>query len=156
MSNSLPNLSLILAGVALILALYGAWQSFALARLKKTFFAGSKGIDLESTIISLQEQLKDSQRQQTVLEQNLLGLQNTLSFAVQRVGLVRFNPFSDGGGNFSFSLALLNSNRTGVIITSMYGREQNRIYTKKIEAGTSESQLTQEEQQAITIANSKI
>jgi hypothetical protein len=69
---------------------------------------------------------------------------------------VRFNPFNDGGGNFSFSLALLDSHNTGIIITSMYGREQNRIYTKKIEDGKSDSPLNEEEKQAVEKANSKI
>jgi Protein of unknown function (DUF4446) len=68
---------------------------------------------------------------------------------------VRFNPFADGGGNFSFSLALLNDYNTGVIITSMHGRQQNRIYAKKIEKGKCDIQLTEEEQQSILIANTK-
>ena len=71
------------------------------------------------------------------------------------VGLIRFNPFNDGGGNFSFALALLDAHNTGVIITSMYGREQNRVYTKKIVEGECENQLTDEEIQAIELANSK-
>ena len=57
--------------------------------------------------------------------------------------------------NFSFSLVLLDAHNTGVVITSMYGREQNRIYTKKITNGKSDTALTDEEQQAIEIANSK-
>ena len=74
---------------------------------------------------------------------------------MQKVGVVRFNPFDDGGGNFSFSLALLDGHDNGVIITSMYGRQQNRIYTKKISQGASETALTEEEQQAMQEATAK-
>jgi hypothetical protein len=152
---SLPNLSLGLGIIALILSVYSTWQSLRLAKIKKTFFTGTTGIDLESVILLLKEESKESQDRQDALEQVLIQLQKTLSLAVQKVGLVRFNPFSDGGGNFSFSLAMLDAQNTGVVVTSMYGREQNRIYTKKIENGKCESQLTDEEQQAVNIANKK-
>ena len=86
------------------------------------------------------------------MESQLKQLRQDFGFAVQKVGLVRFNPFADGGGNFSFCLALLDSHNTGAIITSMHGREQNRVYSKKIIRGQSEIQLTGEEQQAFDLA----
>jgi len=155
MITSAQNISLILGVLALVLGLYGLWQITSINRLRKTFFVGRNGADMEGVILSLKEQLQDSQRQQAVLEQALKSTQEILNFAVQKVGLVRFNPFQDGGGNFSFSLALLDNQDNGVIITSMYGREQNRIYTKRILAGGSDAQLTKEEMEAVAFANSK-
>ena len=68
---------------------------------------------------------------------------------VQKIGLVRFNPFKEIGGNQSFSLALLDGNDNGVVITSLYTREGNRLYGKPIKNGTSEHLLMEEEKEAI-------
>ena len=152
----LPIITLILAALALILSGYCAWRIIGVNKLKKTFFAGSKALSLESVIYSLQQELQTSRQQEAALEKALTELKNKVTFAVQKVGLIRFNPFNDGGGNFSFSLALLDDNDTGVILTSMYGREQNRIYTKKINNGKCEIKLTEEEEQAVQKANKKL
>ncbi len=154
MQLPLPQLTLILSLLALLIGLYCLWQNRSLNTLRKIFFAGQKALDLESVILSLKQQQKDNRQQQVVLEQALDGLKNNISFAVQKVGLVRFNPFGDSGGNFSFCLALLDGHNNGVIITSMYGREQNRIYSKKIENGKSDIQLTEEEQRSVLVAKS--
>jgi hypothetical protein len=74
---------------------------------------------------------------------------------VQKVGVVRYSPFNDGGGNYSFSLALLNAHDSGVVITNMYGRQQSRVYTKRLEKGKSELPLTEEEMRAVSLANQK-
>lgn len=156
MNLTLPTITLILSILALVTGVYCLWQAVSLKRLRKSFFAGSRAINLENVILRLEQELKDSRQNQAVLEQALTELKQNLTFAVQKLGLVRFNPFDDGGGNFSFCLALLDAHNSGIVITSMYGREQNRIYTKKIDAGKSETQLTEEEKQAIAMANSKI
>ena len=155
MNTVLPNLGVILGALALLISLYCLWQTMSLNKLKKTFFAGNSGADLESIIVTLQAELKDSRGHQDALEQALLQLQHSSTFALQKLGLVRFNPFSDGGGNFSFSLALLDAHNSGTIITSMYGREQNRIYTKKITNGKADTALTDEEMEAVKLANDK-
>jgi len=156
MTSHLPTITLILAALALILSGYCAWQMVSINKLKKAFFAGEKAASLEDVIYSLKRELENSRAQEEVLDRALLELKNKTAFAIQRVGLVRFNPFNDGGGNFSFTLALLDDYNSGVIITSMYGREQNRIYTKKVEQGKCDIKLTEEEEQAISRANDKV
>ncbi|HYV33281.1 MAG TPA: DUF4446 family protein [Candidatus Limnocylindria bacterium] len=148
-----PTVTLILSILAFVAAAYCIWQSVAYNKLRKAFFAGTKALDLESVIMSLQTQLQESGHKQEFLEQELVHLKHAATFSVQKVGLVRFNPFNDGGGNFSFCLALMDAHDTGVILTSMYGREQNRIYTKKIENGKSDVALTDEEKKAVEMAN---
>jgi len=69
--------------------------------------------------------------------------------SIQKVGIVRYNPFSKMGGNQSFSCALLDRNDNGIIITSLYTREGNRVYGKEIERGQSQSSLSVEEKEAI-------
>ena len=79
-----------------------------------------------------------------------------LSFkSLHNVGLIRFNPFKDIGGDQSFSLALLDGKKSGVVISSLHTREGARLYVKPVSRGNSEKYpLTEEEKQAIKIASS--
>jgi hypothetical protein len=110
-------------------------------------------------IISQFEDLKKHFSQ--VLAQ-MENLKKDHQFTIQKIGLIRFNPFFEVGGNQSFSLALLDGNNNGVVLTSLYTREGNRIYGKPIKNGKSEYLLSQEEEAAIakainsTLSNSQI
>lgn len=73
---------------------------------------------------------------------------------IQRVGLLRFNPFKDTGGDQSFILALLDGNNTGVVLSGLYSRAGTRWYAKKIVEGKPiEHELSDEEKQAIKQAS---
>lgn len=74
---------------------------------------------------------------------------------IQKVGLVRFNPFRDAGGNQSFALALLNDENSGIVLTGLHARETTRIYIKDVARGGSRSELSKEEKQAIDVAIGK-
>lgn len=71
---------------------------------------------------------------------------------VQKVGLVRFNPFKEVGGGHSFSLALLDGRDTGVVITGLHTRERTRVYAKVVKNGKSEVELSDEEVKALAKA----
>lgn len=77
---------------------------------------------------------------------------NSLAGCLQRVGMVRFNAFDDIGGEQSFALALLDANNNGVVISSLYGRQDARLYAKGIVNGEGERPLSTEEQQALSNA----
>jgi hypothetical protein len=72
--------------------------------------------------------------------------------AIQRVGLVRFNPFEDTGGNQSFALALTDSTGTGFIVSSLHSRTGTRVYAKAVSDGRSEGALSAEETEALRVA----
>ena len=69
--------------------------------------------------------------------------------AVQRVGIVRFNPFEDTGGQQSFAVALLDAKGTGFVIASLHSRQATRVYLKQVTEGKSDTQLGDEEAEAI-------
>jgi hypothetical protein len=72
------------------------------------------------------------------------------NFHIQKIGLLRFNPFKDTGGDQSFILALLDGKDTGVVISGLYSRAGTRWYAKKIMMGKGvEHELSNEEKQAI-------
>ena len=64
--------------------------------------------------------------------------------------MVRFNPFSEMGGDHSFSVALLDGHDTGIIITGLHTRERTRVYIKPVNKGKSEYDLSKEELKALT------
>ncbi len=86
------------------------------------------------------------------LFQEIEEIKEKNKFSVQKLGIVRFNPFSEVGGDQSFSIALLDENNDGLVITSLYNRGGNRLYGKPIKAGSSQYSLSQEEKKAIELA----
>lgn len=76
-----------------------------------------------------------------------------LKGAVQHVGMVRYDAFEDVGGRLSFSCALLDARGDGVVITSINGRQDTRVYAKPINGGRSSHNLSEEEVAAIQQAN---
>ena len=79
-------------------------------------------------------------------------LESSTRLALRRVGVVRFNPFQDSGGDQSFAIALLDQSGTGLIISSLHGRAETRIFAKQVSEGRSAHALSDEEQQAIRAA----
>lgn len=152
MSENLPQITLVLSLLSLLLGGYLFWQFRSLNRLRKIFFTGQQNLDWEQVLEVLTRDLQTSRQENAALSQQLQQLQANFYFAVQKIGVVRFNPFNDAGGNFSFALALLDGHDNGVVLTSMHGREQNRIYTKSVRQGRGEIQLTAEELKAIQLA----
>ena len=69
--------------------------------------------------------------------------------AIQRVGVVRFNPFTDTGGDQSFAIALLDALGNGLVVSSLHGRADTRIFAKQVRGGRSRHQLSTEEEDAI-------
>lgn len=150
MTPSLLSLTaIIIAGLSLTGAVAAWWNLRSLNKLRDTFFAGGSAGSMEDVINSLAASLHSLQQQEIALEQAHNKLKHDFNFAIQKVGVIRFNPFADGGGNFSFTIALLDGTDSGIVLTSMHGREQNRIYTKRVKDGRSDSQLTEEELQAV-------
>lgn len=80
------------------------------------------------------------------------AIRDVLARTVQRVGLVRYDAFEDMGGRLSFSLALLDEAGDGVVVTSINGRQDTRVYAKPVSRGASDHNLSDEEAEAIAQA----
>lgn len=89
------------------------------------------------------------------LSEELAELKQESRFHFKKIGFIRYNPFSGVGGDQSFSVALLDDHDNGVIITSLFSREGNRVYAKIVEKGVSPHVLSDEEKQAIKKAIEK-
>jgi hypothetical protein len=76
-------------------------------------------------------------------------LTDVLAGALQRVAMVRFDAFEDMGGKLSYAIAMLDEEGNGIILTSIYGRNENRTYAKAILGGASSHELSREESEAL-------
>lgn len=151
--NNFSTLILILLGLLFIfLCLLAAYFFRFKKKLDLFFQKGEKNLEelLSKLIAEKDKQESDLKK----IFEEILRLNQVSAKAFQKVGLVRYNPFKDVGGDQSFSIALLDFNNDGFVITSLYSREGNRIYAKPINNGKSEYSLSEEEKEAIERAKS--
>ena len=145
----LSIVSIILSLIALVfLAIF--WRRLsAFQKFQKRFFLSKENINLEDIILSQQENLKRVTSDIQKLSQANKILADLEQKCIQRIGMVRFSPFPSEGGNQSFAIALLDAYGTGVVISSIYGRDSQRVYAKPIKNSESHIPLTEEEKRAI-------
>jgi hypothetical protein len=93
--------------------------------------------------------LLEMEKKQMEIGEEIERLKKQNFFNLQKIGVVRYNPFKEVGGDQSFSVAILDGNNNGIVITSLYSREENRVYGKPIKGGNSEYILSEEEKRAI-------
>ena len=98
--------------------------------------------ELAKQVRLLEERLKET-------TDDLASLKQVQEKSISKVGLLRFNPFGEIGGDQSFSVALLDNENSGVVITSHYGKDMQRVYAKTITKGKSEHALSKEEEKVI-------
>jgi len=110
---------------------------------------GAEGQSLEAILEDHLGQVHDIGIRVDTLATRAAVLEAVQRKAVQRVGLVRFNPFEDTGGNQSFALALLDANGDGLIVSSLHARTLTRVYGKAVVGGKSEAALSDEESAAL-------
>ena len=97
----------------------------------------------------LLSQFKDLKEEFKKVSKQLRAIKRENKLSIQKIGIVRFNPFKEIGGDQSFSIAFLDGNNSGAVITSLYSREGNRVFGKPVEKGKSQYLLTEEEKKAI-------
>ena len=117
-------------------------------RLKR-FFLGKKAKDLEETLANLETDIAKLKESKEKAEKELTSINTRLKKSIQGLEVVRFNPFPDQGSNQSFAIGMLNEERSGVVISSLYSRERMSIFAKPIKNGNSEYELTAEEKEAL-------
>ncbi len=152
LNNSALSLIIILALVFLTWNIVLHWQIWQTRKKIKLMFKGTKVADLEGVIF---EQIKRSRHIEKNLESLVKFAQHLEKMAlhsIQKIAVVRFNPFKDTGGDQSFCIAFLDAKNNGFTISSLFTREGTRIYTKPISNGVSNYPLTNEEKEAIALA----
>ena len=117
-----------------------------------------KSRDLEQSLVSIQDSVKESKKFQTESVAYLGTVERRLQDSVQGVETIRFNPFQGRGegGKQSFATALLNEKGDGVVISSLYSRERVSVFAKPLKHFVSEYELSGEEKEAVDSARGNL
>lgn len=155
----LENNWLLFLGLVLILGemIWIIILQISLGKIKKNqVLIGGGSQSLEETVIAQAKNLKVLDKDIHELY-NISNQINSLALrSLHKIGMVRFNPFNDMGGDQSFAMALLNGKNNGLVISSLYTKEGTRVFSKAIKGGKAEKHpLTKEEEAAIKIALAK-
>jgi hypothetical protein len=86
------------------------------------------------------------------LRQEVAALKAENAQALRHVAVIRYDAFTDTGGQLSWSMALLDDSGSGVVLSSIQGRNESRTYAKSVAGWASETQLSPEEEDAISNA----
>lgn len=137
-----------LTTISTLLTLYIVISQYRTNKLAKRYnklVNGIKGINIEDLLMNINKDINKINIDINLIQQNINEIETKLSFAIRRVGFIRYNAFDDMGSQLSFSIALLDDFNNGFILTSIYGRENTVSYGKPIKNGTSNIPLSAEE-----------
>jgi HAMP domain-containing protein len=146
------------AAAAAVAALLAAlWVSLRVRRLREgqAVLLGDDRTDLVDFAVSLQARIDDLHRAVDEVAAGLVRVDRRVDESVTNTSIVRYNAYEDTGGHQSASLALLDSARTGVVVSAIQGRDYARIYVKELDRGRSSIALSPEESEAVERAMSR-
>jgi uncharacterized protein DUF4446 len=119
------------------------------ARAAQKVLLGGRKQDIVEFAVSLQGRIDDVLRAVDEIAAGLSRVDRRVDGAVSRTSIVRYDALSDAGGHQSASVAMLDSSRTGVVISAIQGRDYARIYVKEIDQGRTPVALSPEEREAV-------
>lgn len=125
-------------------------------KLKAKYYRFMNGLSDDTNIEGILEDCLDKVKQASEknrdLEYQINEIQRNMYYCIQKVSVVRYNAFDDVGSDLSFSIALLDHNDDGMVISSLYARDSSSTYAKPVTGGKSKYALSAEELKAIDIA----
>lgn len=151
------------AGAAVAVAVIALGVAVALWISLRRLRGAQKVLLPDGTSVGLVDRQASLQRAQARLEQGLADLQSlverqgevterSLRSALRFQGMVRYDAYRDMGGSQSWSIALIDGNQTGAVVTSLHARDHARVYLKELVAGVPGQRLSPEETRAVALA----
>lgn len=116
------------------------------------FMNGLSGQNIEELLENCIEKVNSVGLRNREIENHINSIERNLFNCLQKVGVVRFNAFDNVGSDLSFSIALLDNNDNGLVLSGLYSRDSSSTYAKPIMSGKSKYALSAEELKAIDIA----
>ena len=146
-----------MATIVLVIAVlvYCVILHIRLGSLKKKydfFMQGDNGANLERKLSVEVSEIRDAAKGLESLLTEQAAIRNTQSNTIQKIGFIKYNAFENIGNDLSFALTLLDGNNNGICISSIYGRNESRIFSKPIVKGKSLVSLSQEELESLNEA----
>jgi Protein of unknown function (DUF4446) len=136
------------AGLALVVCL-ALWRRLAHVKNAQSVVLGSGSGDLLEFAVSLQSRVDDLHRAVDEVAAGLSRVDRRVDSSLTNTAVVRYDAYEGTGGQQSASVALLDANRTGTVLTAIQGRDYARIYVKDLDRGRSSVALSPEEQEAV-------
>ncbi len=152
--------SLLAAVVGAIVVLGGYHALYTMPRLRRMSavldahdaLLGGGAAKATDRIAALERSAAEEQAVRLAVDGRLAALERVATSEVPRIGFVRYNAFTDVGSDLSYALALLNKTGDGVVISSIWSREETRTYGKAVQNFTSAQDASAEELAAIAKA----
>ena len=146
-----------MATIVLVIALlvYCVILHIRLGSLKKKydfFMQGDNGASLERKLSVEVSEIRDAAKGLETMLTEQAAIRNIQSNTIQKIGFIKYNAFENIGNDLSFALTLLDGNNNGICISSIYGRNESRIFSKPIVKGKSLVSLSQEELESLNEA----
>jgi hypothetical protein len=139
----------VVAAIAVVVAGLAFVQLSSIRRAQEVLLGGNAKADVVDFAVSLQGRIEDLHGAVDEVAAALARVDRRIDDSLSRVALVRYDAYEDTGGHQSASVALLDSGRTGIVITAIQGRDYARVYVKQLERGRASIALSPEEQQAV-------
>ncbi|MGB8649015.1 MAG: DUF4446 family protein [Anaerolineae bacterium] len=156
----------VLIGVLVVWIITLEWRLNRYTRTLRLVFSGRTGADLEQILRDYVQRMDRADQNMAALsahaDQGFTALNNRVAVLeqkaplnVQHIGVIRFNPYTDKGGDQSFAIALLDDRGDGVVVNGLHSRDSCRVYAKPVIGGASTYKMTDEEKEAINRAMTK-
>ena len=141
--------AVVVAAAAAVIALTAYRKLEALRRAQELLLGGEGKADMVDFAVSLQGRVDDLHRVVDELAAALSRVNRRFDGSLSRTALIRYDAYEDTGGHQSASIALLDSERSGIVLTAIQGRDYARVYVKQLDRGRTSIALSPEEQQAV-------
>lgn len=141
--------SALLAVVSLFLSTVSAVRTSRLNRRYVKLVNGEDGSDIEHVLLKNHQQVNAFLVQVKALREQVDDHETRLRRKAEKPSILRYNAFGEPGNDLSFSLSLVDETGEGAVISSIFGREESRVYAKPVTAGNSSYTLTEEEKRVI-------
>jgi len=148
----LDNLSVNATILWLVVFIWLATITFLLffaVRRYQQLTKGTNGRNLDKILRKIMSDQEKTKKSLDLNQKSVAALKKETRNYLQKKALVRYNPFNQTGGNQSFSLALLDGENSGIVISSFHSREGTRLYTKRVIKGKTDNSFSEEEKNAI-------
>ena len=125
------------------------WLRLRRVRSAQRVLLGGAKQDLVDFAVSLQARIDDLLRAVDEVAAGLSRVDRRVDGSIQKTSIVRYDAIADAGGHQSASVAMLDSSRTGVVVSAIQGRDYARIYVKEVDKGRATVALSPEEKEAV-------
>lgn len=154
-----PYIIIGLAVIVLLLFIIVLVQGKSISNMEnryKKMMRGTTTQNLEELIVSNLDSINESEEKSKECIKEIEELKQKTKSCVQKIAITRYKAFEDIGSDLSFSIAMLDENNDGLILTGIFGRNESTTYAKPVDKGISRYDLSEEELDVLNEAINKV